>query len=150
MTEYIIEDLSSNIERRFFTTDISPYINNSNYFIINTDLILSYPIGCYQMFTENNSNYFLYNSNLSIQDKNMYINHIRTRRDELLKSTDYLMLDDINFDYKVELKEYRQYLRDLPNDINSDLINYYNIHNRRLFLIDKCPYFDLDKFIKKI
>lgn len=145
MTQYIIYDFIS--LERYFKDDISNLENNSNIFIINTDNIISHPIGCNIVFEKDNK-YLNYNSKLSNSEKDTCIKFIRDKRDELLKASDYLMIDDVQFDYKVELKEYRQYLRDLLNNINNDLLNYYNISNKKLYLIDKFQYYDFDKLKK--
>lgn len=147
MEEYIVYYFGSNTLNRFFTNDISTYENQSNYKIINTTSILSHPIGCCFKY-ENNSNVFIYESNLSLQEQQLYIKYIRDERDKILKATDYLMLEDVRFEYKSQLQIYRQYLRELPNKINGNLYDYYHIDNKRLYIIDKFEYYDLNKLIK--
>jgi len=49
---------------------------------------------------------------------------IRKKRNELLKRTDYLMLNDVNIDleYLNKVKKYRQELRDFMNKLSNDEI----------------------------
>lgn len=51
--------------------------------------------------------------------ESIYYNKIRAIRNKLLDETDYLMMPDypLVYDDKIKLKEYRQQLRDLPNNI---------------------------------
>ena len=56
------------------------------------------------------------------------IDNIRDERNKKLASTDYLMIQDIFSKYDIErqeqIKEYRQKLRDLMNDIMDDKITF--------------------------
>ena len=53
-----------------------------------------------------------------------YYDAIRKKRNELLKRTDYLMLNDVNIDleYLNKVKKYRQELRDFMNKLSNDEI----------------------------
>jgi len=53
-----------------------------------------------------------------------YDDVIRRKRNELLKRTDYLMLNDVNIDleYLNKVKKYRQELRDFMNKLSNDEI----------------------------
>lgn len=165
--EYIIYDFTSNIVKKYFDSNILEYENNMNYVIVNKNDILTHPIGCYIEYdidfinsNIDNSNIdpstiitpkkFVYNKDYILNNKDNIIESIRTKRDNLLKITDIFLLDDYDFDYKTELKEYRKYLRNIPNEIERvGLLEYYNVKNKKLNLIDNFKYTDLSKYIKK-
>tara|TARA_Y100000385_G_scaffold262985_1_gene295050 strand:- start:486 stop:908 length:423 start_codon:yes stop_codon:yes gene_type:complete len=46
---------------------------------------------------------------------------IRQSRNEIIKNTDYLLLEDVNTN-KIKVKEYREYLRNIPNNITLENI----------------------------
>jgi hypothetical protein len=168
MDEYLVYDFTNNKDERFFTYDISNYIDNNKYVYIKIADLPSHPIGCY---IENNRNsfnfdynnktldeilefektikyYFVYNKDKAIRDNSVIMDKIREDRNKLLKLSDILILEDYPFSYKNELKIYRTYLRDLPNKIEEQgIFNYYSINNRKLYTIDKFEYVDLNNYL---
>ena len=59
--------------------------------------------------------------------------------DNLNQTCDYYEYD-YKYDYKEELIIYRQYLRDLPNVVEKNILDYYNTKNKRTSLIEKFNY----------
>ena len=49
------------------------------------------------------------------------IKSIREERNKIIKKTDYLILEDVNSD-KTKVKNYREYLRNVPNNITLENI----------------------------
>ena len=168
MDEYLVYDFTNNKNERFFTYDISNYINNNKYIYVKTKDLLSHPVGCYiednrnsfnfdyenktleeiLEFEKNINYYFIYNKDKANRDINIIMNKIREERNKLLKLSDILILEDYPFNYKNELKIYRTYLRDLPNKIEEEgIFNYYNINNKKLYNIDKFEYVDLNNYL---
>jgi hypothetical protein len=168
MDEYLVYNFTNSKDDRFFTYDISNYIDNNNYVYIKTTDISSHPIGCY---IENNRNsfnydyenktideilefektimyYFVYNKDKANNEKSIIMDKIREDRNKLLKLSDILILEDYPFSYKNELKVYRTYLRDLPNKIEEQgILNYFSISNKKLYTIDKFEYVDLNNYL---
>ena len=62
------------------------------------------------------------------------IESIREERNRIIKETDYLILEDVNSD-KTKVKNYREYLRNVPNNIT--LQNIKNNINIRILTYDE-------------
>jgi|TARA_B100001142_G_scaffold315130_1_gene353386 hypothetical protein len=77
------------------------------------DYLIDYPV----KIIKNNDTYEIsIDDNLLELQLPIIIDTIRIQRNNLIKKTDYLLLEDVISD-KIKIKEYRQYLRDIPNNI---------------------------------
>lgn len=142
MEEYIV--IKNTNEEIIYTSNIDEYIDNSNYHYDLCCNVLHYPLGCYFKYDCNMCNNFYYNSNTYLVDEQRCMECVRKQRDNYLIQTDIYTLPDRIPEHYNELIEYRQYLRELPNEIEKVGIDeYYGIHNKRKSLVEKFDHLTL-------
>ena len=64
MDEYLVYNFTNNKNERFFTYDISKYINNNKYIYIKIKDLISHPVGCYIEDNRNSFNFDYENKTL--------------------------------------------------------------------------------------
>lgn len=132
---YIIFSLFTEEREVIYADDITQYTNNSNYIYENTSNIPTFPLGVITKH-ENNEYKIIYDLSLEFSGANL-MKLIRKKRNKLLEKTDkYIMIPDFNYEYKEDLIAYRKYLRELPNIVESNILEYYDVNNKRTALIE--------------
>lgn len=141
MDEYIVIKNNNEV---IYTSNIEDYIDNSNYVYSLCSNIHNYPLGCGQRLDSNLCNQLFWDSNIYQMDKDRCLECVRKQRDNYLMQTDIYTLPDRIPEHYDELIEYRQYLRELPNEIEKVGIDeYYGIHNKRKSLVKTFEYLTL-------
>lgn len=75
--------------------------------------LVDYPI---KIIKDNNNIEISIDDNLLEMQLPIIKESIREQRNKIIKETDYLILEDVNSD-KTNVKKYREYLRNVPNNI---------------------------------
>ena len=93
--------------------------------------LVDYPI---KIIKDNNNIEISIDDNILEMQLPIIKDSIREQRNKIIKETDYLILEDVNSD-KTNVKKYREYLRNVPNNITLQSIK--NNINMRILTYDE-------------
>jgi hypothetical protein len=142
--EYVVFDLKT--AEISFVNDIGNFQDTTKYSYRSISEVPFCPIGCvYDIKDGESEKSFFFSEQIYNIQKQYILNTIRLRRNNYLEKTDIYMLQDKTLPNQEELVEYRNYLRNLPNEIeNVGFDEYFKISNKRTELIKTFPGLNLN------